>query len=70
MYSVNTSILYQLTGGPLTIKVDVAQSSLAEGRTMKLTCTVTGSNPPALVHWYRHRKKITDADIEVSSCSF
>ncbi|KAG7157246.1 Nephrin-like 22 [Homarus americanus] len=50
--------LRNVTCGPLTVTITGEEEPIAEGRTATITCTVLGSNPPALVTWYQQGQMI------------
>ncbi|XP_063595403.1 uncharacterized protein LOC134772367 [Penaeus indicus] len=47
-----------VTCGPLSVTISGEEEPIAEGRSSTLTCTVIGSNPPALVTWYQQGQMI------------
>ncbi|XP_042243331.1 nephrin-like isoform X2 [Homarus americanus] len=58
--------LRNVTCGPLTVTITGEEEPIAEGRTATITCTVLGSNPPALVTWYQQGQMIKPLHTMVS----
>ncbi|XP_076043918.1 nephrin-like isoform X2 [Oratosquilla oratoria] len=55
-----------VTCEPLSVKITTGEEPLVEGREVKITCTVIGSNPPALVTWYLQGKQVEPLHTHVS----
>ncbi|XP_045111942.1 nephrin-like isoform X2 [Portunus trituberculatus] len=55
-----------VTCGPVNVKVTASENPLVEGREAEITCRATGSNPPAVITWYREGRTMDAQDINVT----
>ncbi|KAF2357360.1 CD80-like immunoglobulin C2-set [Trinorchestia longiramus] len=61
-----TTYTRNVTFGPLSVMVEVSAWPQVEGVEVYLRCTVVGSNPPAKVQWYQHRRPLTRGTVNVT----
>ncbi|KAK8724400.1 hypothetical protein OTU49_011048, partial [Cherax quadricarinatus] len=49
-----------VTCGPVSVRVEASETPLVEGREAEVTCTATGTNPPARIIWYQQGRTVEE----------